>query len=128
MNINNRPVTSIHQVALQNNAPVKRLAKDTSDFSAILSKTLSESRDVKLSKHAEMRLEARNISLTGEQFERLKDAVDMAKSKGIKDTLVLMDNVAFVVNVNARTVITAVGQEDLKENVFTNIDGAVIAR
>ncbi|NLM74493.1 MAG: flagellar biosynthesis protein [Clostridiaceae bacterium] len=128
MNINSRPVTSIHQIAARKNASVKTPVKDSSEFAAILNQKLSESRDVKLSKHAAMRLESRNISLSGEQYEKLKDAVDMAQSKGIKDTLVLMDNVAFVVNVNARTVITAVGQGDLKDNVFTNIDGAVIAR
>ena len=58
-------------------------------------------------------------------MQRLKNAVDKAYSKGIKDTLIVMDEVAFVVNVNARTVITAVNQGELKENVFTNIDGAV---
>ncbi|NMA65516.1 MAG: flagellar biosynthesis protein [Clostridiaceae bacterium] len=126
MNINNRPITSIHQIATQNNATVKRPVKSNSDFSAILSQKIAEGRDIKISKHAAMRLETRNINLSEKQVEKLKDAVDRAQSKGIKDTLVIMDEVAFVVNVKARTVITAVNQEELKENVFTNIDGAVI--
>lgn len=78
-----------------------------------------------MSKHAELRMEARNIKLDENQVERLKSAVDKASTKGVRDTLVVMDDIAFVVNVNARTVITAVNQNELKENVFTKIDGAV---
>lgn len=126
MPINNRPITSIHQVAV----PVKPSTKDPvkesgADFSKILNEKLNEGRDIKVSKHAAMRLEARNISLDSDSMERLKSAVDKASQKGVKDTLVVMDQVAYVVNVNARTVITAVNQSELKDNVFTNIDGAV---
>ena len=67
----------------------------------------------------------RNIRLDSNRVERLKNAVDKASTKGVKDTLVVMDDMAFVVNVNARTVITALNQSELKDNVFTNIDGAV---
>ncbi len=128
MNINNRPIQSIHQVA----APAKPVAKSPIqgrgiDFSSILHQTLDESREVKMSKHASMRLQARNINLDQDQVERLKSAVDKASTKGVKDTLVVMDEVAFVVNVRARTVITAVNQDELQDNVFTNIDGAVFA-
>jgi flagellar operon protein len=56
----------------------------------------------------------------------MKEAVAKAESKGVKDTLVLMDDLAFVVNIRNKTVITAVNSNELKENVFTNIDGAVI--
>ncbi len=56
----------------------------------------------------------------------MREAVAKAEARGVRDSLVLMDNLAFVVNVPNRTVITAAGSGDLKENVFTNIDGAVI--
>jgi flagellar operon protein len=56
----------------------------------------------------------------------MKEAVAKAESKGVKDTLVLMDDLAFVINTRNRTVITAVNSNELRENVFTNIDGAVI--
>jgi len=52
-------------------------------------------------------------------------AVDKADAKGVKDTLIVMDRIAFVVNVKNRTVITALNSSEMKENVFTNIDGAV---
>jgi flagellar operon protein len=82
---------------------------------------------LKFSKHAELRLQTRNIHLTDIQKEKITEAVNKAQSKGVKDSLVIMDNLAFVVNVKSRTVITAVNSGELKENVFTNIDGAVFA-
>ena len=96
-------------------------------FGSILQDAIGKSRELKFSKHAELRLQARNISLTQAQKEKMQDAVARAESKGVKDSLVLMDNLAFVVNVKNRTVVTAVNSGELKENVFTNIDGAVIA-
>jgi flagellar operon protein len=80
---------------------------------------------IKVSKHAEQRLQERNISLTDAQKDKILQAVRLADDKGIRDSLVMLDNIAFVVNVRNKTVITAVNGNDLKENVFTNIDGAV---
>ena len=78
---------------------------------------------VQFSKHAATRLNDRNINLTGEQIDRVATGIGKANEKGIRDSLVLVDDVALVVNVKSRTVITAVNQA---ENVFSNIDGAVI--
>ena len=72
-------------------------------------------------------MQTRNIQLTQTQKDKISQAVNKAEEKGVKDSLVLMDNVAFVVNVKSRTVITAVNSSELKDNVFTNIDGAVFA-
>lgn len=84
-------------------------------------------KELKFSKHAGLRLEERNISLTDEQLNRLKEATKKADEKGIKESLMIMDNMAFIVNVKSNTVITAMEQKDNNENVYTNIDGAVIA-
>jgi len=78
------------------------------------------------SKHAEQRLSQREIILSDSDIERLGTAVRRAEEKGVRNTLVLMDNRAFIVNVPNNTVITAIGENDLKDNVFTQIDGAVI--
>ncbi|MBR5896650.1 MAG: flagellar protein, partial [Lachnospiraceae bacterium] len=72
------------------------------------------------------RLIDRNISLSDEQRQRLTDATAKAGEKGIKESLVLMDSLAFVVNVPNNTVITALDKSETDLNVFTNIDGAVI--
>lgn len=126
MSISNRPIQSINQYLKTVPAPTGERVKTSSDeFSNILNQKLSESRDVKISKHAAMRLEARNISLDALRLEKLRTAVDRAQAKGVKDSLVVMEDVALLVNIPNRTVITAVKQSELKENVFTNIDGAV---
>lgn len=90
------------------------------DFSAVLADRL------KISGHAQTRLESRNIQLDGEAWERVMQGVERAAAKGAKESLVMVDDVALIVSVKNRTVITAVEQAQLKENVFTNIDSAVI--
>ena len=87
---------------------------------------LEESSELKFSKHATSRLESRNISLSEEQSARLESGVEQAKAKGISESLVIVDSLAFIVNVPNNTVITAMDQTETDENVFTNIDGAVI--
>ena len=91
------------------------------DFDAVLADRL------KLSAHAKTRLQSRDIQLDGGAWERVLSGVEKAAQKGAKETLVMVDDVALVVSVKNRTVITAVDKERLKENVFTNIDSAVIA-
>lgn len=88
--------------------------------------TIINNQDIKFSKHALQRLEARNIHLDHQEINRINDGLRKASQKGIKETLILMDNKAFVASVNNKTIITAALDEQLKENVFTNIDGAVI--
>ncbi len=96
------------------------------DFESILRQQRAGIEEIRFSKHAEQRLRTRNISLTQVQKEKMKEAVAKAESKGVRDSLVLMDDLAFVVNIRNRMVITAANSSELKENVFTNIDGAVI--
>lgn len=96
-------------------------AKPAADgFAEVLSDKL------KLSGHAQTRLQSRNIAMGAEEWERVLSGVDRAAQKGARESLVLVDDVALVVSVKNRTVITAVGRENLKENVFTNIDSAII--
>ncbi|AEE96058.1 flagellar operon protein [Mahella australiensis 50-1 BON] len=82
--------------------------------------------DVKLSKHAEQRIKDRNINLTGDDADKLNQAVARAQAKGIKSSLILMQDKAFIVSVSSNTIITAVDKQHLADSIFTNIDGAVI--
>jgi flagellar operon protein len=82
---------------------------------------------VRFSAHAQTRLQSRQIALEDGQLQRLDGAVQKAASKGARDALVLMDDLAMVVSVKNRTVVTVVDRENLRQNVFTNIDSAVIA-
>ena len=100
---------------------------DSVSFQDVLKGTIEKNSDsIKFSKHASNRLADRNIELSEEQMERLMQGANKAGAKGIKDSLVLVDQLAFIVNVPSSTVVTAMDQSETDENVFTNIDGAVI--
>jgi len=127
MKINHNPVKitpintlNVNKVHHQNsNARV-------SEFQQLLQNQIASDKNIKFSKHAAMRLDARNIAFTKEQFEKLEKGIKKAEEKGIKDSLVLMDQIALVVNIKNRVVITAIDSSQAKDTVFTNIDGAVI--
>ncbi len=95
-------------------------------FSEILKskQNVSDVCELKFSKHANERLASRNIDLTDEQLERLEIGAKKAEEKGINESLVMVDNLAFIVSIKNNTVITAVN--DGEDKIFTNIDGAVI--
>ena len=80
------------------------------------------------SKHATKRLEQRGMDMDAARMERLERAVGQAAEKGSKDSLILLDELALVVSVQNRTVVTAVDEASRKEHVFTNIDSVVIAQ
>jgi len=82
---------------------------------------------VQLSGHAKARIERRGIDLDPQTLARLEHGVDRAAAKGSRESVVLVDDVAFVVSVKARTVITAVDRASMRDHIFTNIDSAVIS-
>ena len=97
------------------------------DFAEVLRKEVQKTgAELRFSAHAQERLRSRSISLTSEDSLRLKGAVDRVAEKGGRESLVLMDNLAFVVSISNRTVITAVDGLNLRDNVFTNIDSAIM--
>lgn len=89
-------------------------------------KTEESNAKLRFSKHATNRLADRSITLSDNQLNRLTEGAKKAGEKGIKETLVMVDQLAFIVNVPNNTVITAMDQTQANENIFTNIDGAVI--
>ena len=94
-------------------------------FEKILNSTQEFDESLKFSKHANERLANRNINLSAEQMERLENGTTKAREKGIQESLVMVDDLAFIVNVKNNTVITAMN--DKTDSIFTNIDGAVIS-
>jgi flagellar operon protein len=82
--------------------------------------------DLKFSHHAEQRLQQRGIVLSPDQLQKIAGAVDQAAAKGARDSLVLYRDIAMIVNVPNRTVVTAMDGSSLKEHVFTQIDSAVV--
>lgn len=86
-----------------------------------------ERSQLEFSKHALKRIEQRGLQLDEPRLERLEGAVARAQAKGSRDSLILLDELALVVSVQSRTVVTAMDEASRKEHVFTNIDSVVIA-
>lgn len=79
-----------------------------------------------ISKHAQERILLRGIEIGKEEIEGINKAIDLANSKGVRDSLVIVNGKAFVINIPTRTIVTAIEEGSLKNRMFTNIDGAVI--
>ncbi|MCJ7507747.1 MAG: flagellar protein [candidate division Zixibacteria bacterium] len=103
--------------------PEKQLSSKEGDFEKVLSSTLG---DLKVSSHALDRLARRKINIKPEEVTLLNEAVSKAEGKGAKESLVLLNDLAFVVSVKNKTIITALQREGLRGGVFTNIDSTVI--
>jgi flagellar operon protein len=97
-------------------------------FKDVLQQKVTETgSEIQFSAHAEKRLSSRNIEITPDIMNRLQNAVAKAKEKGANETLMVFDKFSLIVSVKNNTVITAVDNGSLKDNVFTNIDSAVFA-
>lgn len=135
MNISKNAMPSIDQLAneyLNSSGRAGRSIgrQDAESFQSILKgKQIAAGKPetLRFSKHATSRLQDRQIQLTNEQLDRLNEGSQKAGEKGINESLVLVDDLAFIVNIKNNTVVTAMDSTKADESVYTNIDGAVIA-
>ena len=105
---------------------ISKMASQLINQKSVNRNTSTDSKDrLKYIKHDNERLADRNINLSAEQMERLENGTTKAREKGIQESLVMVDDLAFIVNVKNNTVITAMN--DKTDSIFTNIDGAVIS-
>ncbi len=95
-------------------------------FSQVFEANLNTGDALKFSAHAQSRLSSRNIQLSTQDLNRIEMGVAQAAAKGARESLVLKDDLALLVSVTNKTVITAVDAASMRNNVFTNIDSAVI--
>lgn len=99
----------------------------TVNFNTIFEEKLnSQDNQIKFSSHAKQRIDLRGIELNSSIINQLSQAVEKAEQKGSKDSLILVNDLAFVVNIPNRVVITTVDNKSIKEHIFTNIDSAII--
>ncbi|OKP83789.1 flagellar biosynthesis protein [Paenibacillus helianthi] len=112
---------SVHPTTLQRSANAKNTVNSDVSFESVLQKNM-----LKFSNHAAKRLEQRGIELGSRQLDQISSAVDKAAAKGSKESLILMKDMALIVSVANRTVVTAMDGSSMKDNVFTQIDSAVI--
>jgi flagellar operon protein len=95
--------------------------------STSFAETLAGTQDVHFSNHAQKRMQSRDIQLSDENVNRLSNAIDKAEKRGGKSSLVMVDDLAFIVNVRDRMVVTALDANQRGEGVFTQIDSVVFA-
>jgi flagellar operon protein len=117
--------------SLDNNVQYKPAVRDNENntvFKDLFKEKLKDKaeNEVVFSKHASERIRERNIDVDAEVTDKLNQASEQAKDKGLKNVLVMIDNQAFIISTQNNKVVTALNSKDLKENIFTNIDGAVI--
>lgn len=127
MNMNNFKIKRLeNQLINSSKAVVRRNNLPKKDFESVLQQIQNRDSDIKFSKHAINRMDHRDMTLSKDELQRLKTGFNKAEEKGVKDALILMGDKAFIASIKNKTVITTVSKEHLKDNVFTNIDGAVI--
>lgn len=96
------------------------------NFEEVLKNIQQPNNGIKFSKHALNRINNRDITVTTEEVAKLESAIEKADKKGISDALIYMDDKAFIVSIDNKTIVTTISKGQLKDNIFTNIDGAVI--
>jgi len=97
-----------------------------SSFNEVLAGELEKGNSVKFSGHAIQRMNFRGIKVGLDEVSKLNGAVKRAEEKGARESLILMDDLAFIVNIKNRMVVTAVDSSSMNEKVFTNIDSTII--
>jgi flagellar operon protein len=101
---------------------------DQNEFDKLLGQTLTEEThpEISLSVHAERRIKERNLNFDSAEYLKLQQAFEKLRNKGGRDSLVITDRAAYILDVNKNTVVTAMDKANLSENVFTKIDSTLI--
>ncbi len=125
-NLTINPSLNTPQVQRSTPAGVNPTASQKPDGPSF-AETLADVQAVRFSNHAQKRLQVRNICLNDDGLTRLANAVDKAEKRGGKESLVMVDNLTFIVNIKERLVVTALDEQSRGEGVFTQIDSVVFA-
>jgi len=127
--LSNRLVVNngLNPIRNDNNKKNVNKNKNKSDvsFAKVFQEKLKANNEVKFSKHAQNRLVSRDINLSDKDLNQLLTGVKKAEEKGAKDSLIMVNNIAYVVSIQNKTVVTAVDNSSMDERIFTNIDSAV---
>ncbi|MEW5785298.1 MAG: TIGR02530 family flagellar biosynthesis protein [Bacillota bacterium] len=114
----------------ESGAARKPVAKENGpvSFHQVLDQAQVQRRELVFSAHARERMESRNIELHEEDLHKIGEAMDKAKAKGARSSLLLYGEIALLASVTNRTIITAVDGATEREQIFTGIDSAVIVK
>lgn len=95
-------------------------------FEQLLQEAIQQKQEVQFSKHAKERIDQRGIEVTTTLMNDLNNAVEKAKQKGAKDVVIIGPKEVFIVNIPNNIVVTTLSGAEMKNNIFTKIDSAVI--
>lgn len=115
----------LHQLPKPGLMPQKSGGPKTS-FKDVFQAHIIGTDELKVSKHAEKRLNDRGIVIGQDKWAQIKTKVDEAKAKGVQDSLVVLNDAALVVSAKNNTVITALDRDEAKTQIFTNINGTIL--
>ncbi len=118
--LNYHPLTQIKQQQVK-----KPIGQTGSSFKELLG-TIQDETSLKISKHAEKRLNERNIKIDQELWNKIEQKVNEAKGKGVSDSLVVTEQAALIVSAKNNTVITAMDHQEASSQIFTNINGTIL--
>lgn len=113
-----------HNLNIKNDSP--KLKTKENQVTKQFKEVLKEKNELKFSAHAKKRMEFRKIDLNDNKLQRLKEGIDKLDKKGCKESVIMIDQVAYLVSIKNNTVVTVVDNESIKENIFTNIDSMAI--
>lgn len=120
-------LSNAQTLQLQHDAAIKdRTGKNGNQFAAMMQERIQQAEGVQFSKHAETRIKQRGINMSEDVMADLNLAVEKARAKGAKDTVIIGSEGAFIVNVPNNIVVTTISEQEMKNNIFTNIDSAVL--
>lgn len=105
---------------------VNKVTENKTDFESVLKSQLEREKSFVLSNHAVERLKDRNISLNEADMKKINEGINKASEKGASESLLLYKDLVLVASIKNRTIITAMGKDSSKGNVFTNIDSVVL--
>ena len=106
-----------------------RIRPASGQFGALLNQEIRSAEPaISFSKHAQSRAAERGIQVDDALMGQLADSVERAQAKGATNILAFDATRAFIINVPHGRVITTMSQEEMEENIFTNIDGAVLLK
>ena len=123
----NQPIQPLRKTK-QNKPAQEKKKSDSPSFKDILGEKMRGKEKLSFSKHAKKRINSRSIPVSKAELDKLNSGVEKARDKGARDSLVMVNNVAYVVSVENNTVVTAVDEDSMEDNVFTNIDSAVFMK
>ncbi|MBS4193988.1 TIGR02530 family flagellar biosynthesis protein [Lederbergia citri] len=117
----------VQPITIQPNTRSSKTAKSSNQtFSQLLDQAVALENPLTISKHAEMRMGQRKISIEPQVWEQIGLKVNEAKQKGVKDSLVLLKNAALIVSAKNNTVVTVMDRQEAGSQIFTNIDGTIL--